>query len=401
MFVAAGRGLDSGAMDRLADWGRPVVVLATYGGKGQRHLEDTKLTDPINELLARWAQETRFSLSGELRPREQAAAREANYKPEAVEEMAHGIGEYMVAAPLLERRLTTGRHEPGAAHCREGVAVVSAAIDWQRAGMTKPIAEELLRELHVNYLTGPAPTEDGFRRGLEWALEPLYASVALLRGAGSFLPYDHIVAYADRQLARPIDDKSWDRIIELADWGDSFVLGVLAFVRGAKGRAERATRRATESPDAEIARDALNNLGSLLHERGELEEAEAAYRRGDERESADAAYNLGVLLYERGELEEAEAAFRRGDERGHAHAAYNLGWLLRERGELEEAEAAFRRGDERGNADAAYNLGVLLQERGELQEAEAAYGRAAATDDSEIAERASAALESLRRGSDS
>jgi hypothetical protein len=33
---------------------------------------------------------------------ERAAAREVNYAPDAVEERARGIGEYMVAAPRLE-----------------------------------------------------------------------------------------------------------------------------------------------------------------------------------------------------------------------------------------------------------------------------------------------------------
>jgi Flp pilus assembly protein TadD len=73
--------------------------------------------------------------------------------------------------------------------------------------------------------------------------------------------------------------------------------------------------------------------------------------------------------------------------------------LLQERGDVEGAEAAYRRGDERGHAVAAFNLGVLLQERGDLEDAEASYGRAAAADDNEVAQRASAALESLGRNS--
>ena len=52
--------------------------------------------------------------------------------------------------------------------------------------------------------------------------------------------------------------------------------------------------------------------------------------------------------------------------------------LLAEHGALAEAEAAFRRADERGDAVAAFNLGVLLEERGALPEAEAAYRRAGA-----------------------
>jgi hypothetical protein len=61
--------------------------------------------------------------------------------------------------------------------------------------------------------------------------------------------------------------------------------------------------------------------------------------RGD----SGGAYNLGVLLAERGDLEGAEAAYRRADERGHPGGASKLGLLPKERGDLEGAKAAWRR----------------------------------------------------------
>src|ERR1035438_4921770 len=81
----------------------------------------------------------------------------------------------------------------------------------------------------------------------------------------------------------------------------------------------------------------------LLAERGDLEGAEAAWRRADERGDSGGACNLGVLLHERGDLEGAEAAYRRADERGHPGGASKLGLLLKERGDLEGAKAAWRR----------------------------------------------------------
>ena len=133
-------------------------------------------------------------------------------------------------------------------------------------------------------------------------------------------------------------------------------------------------------------------LGALLYKRGDLEGAEAAYRRGDERGDAIAASNLGDLLEERGDTEGAEAAYRRGDERGDGWAAANLGALLHRRGDLEGAEAAWRRGDERGDGGAALNLGRLLAKR-DLAGARAAFQRAI---DSGHAKRAPAAA--LRLG---
>jgi hypothetical protein len=50
------------------------------------------------------------------------------------------------------------------------------------------------------------------------------------------------------------------------------------------------------------------------------------------------------LLYERGDLEGAEAAWRRAEQRGHPEGAKKLGMVLYERGDLTGAEEAFFRG---------------------------------------------------------
>ena len=50
---------------------------------------------------------------------------------------------------------------------------------------------------------------------------------------------------------------------------------------------------------------------------------------------------------------------------------FNLGVILGERGELEEAEAFYREAAEAGDADAMVNLAVVLEQRGEVEEADA------------------------------
>ena len=55
----------------------------------------------------------------------------------------------------------------------------------------------------------------------------------------------------------------------------------------------------------------------------------------------DAAFNLGILLYEQGDLDGAEAAWRRCMSRHHAQAAANLGFLLQRRGDLDAAGAVY------------------------------------------------------------
>jgi len=89
--------------------------------------------------------------------------------------------------------------------------------------------------------------------------------------------------------------------------------------------------------------DAHLNLGRLLHEAGELADAEAHYRAAAEAEpeSARAHFNLGVLAEDRGRVGDALAAYRealRLDEH-LAPAHFNLSRLLEARGEEASALA--------------------------------------------------------------
>ena len=132
------------------------------------------------------------------------------------------------------------------------------------------------------------------------------------------------------------------------------------------------------------------NLGVVLHQRGDVEGARAAYERAEQRGDPDAAFNLGVLLYDAGDLDGAEAAWRRSAGRGHVRAAANLLFLSRYRrrserdtavrseaaGLTEIEELAYRRADESGAATGAFNLGVMLHQQGDTAGAAAAYERA-------------------------
>ena len=62
------------------------------------------------------------------------------------------------------------------------------------------------------------------------------------------------------------------------------------------------------------------------------------------------AYNFGILLEQCGDVEGAEAAYRRADEHGLAAGAYNFGVLLEERGDVEGAIAAYRRAIQSGDS---------------------------------------------------
>jgi tetratricopeptide (TPR) repeat protein len=363
------QGLSPHTLEVLNGWRQPVLVLAAEGGKGidLAGPEAAWFHEITSDLLAR---AHRFRLDPEVSDRE-AGRIGARFAPEVAARIQRdGIGEFMIAAPRLVARLETDRN------CAEGRAIVRAAVDCQRAGLLRPLPSEWLQTLYGHYLPGPVSPE-GFRRGVGWATQPLYARTALLsrddEQPDSYAPYDYIVDYTARR-GRPVEPAVWDQVVDEYANTEAELLAVATVAYRAEdwARAERAARRADDRGSAAGA----VGLGVLLEERGDLDGADAAYRRADDRDSADGAFNLGLLLQERGDEDGAMAAYRRADERGHAAGAYNLGVLLQERGDLDGADAAYRRADERGHADAASNLGLLLQERGDLDGAEAAYRRA-------------------------
>jgi tetratricopeptide (TPR) repeat protein len=87
--------------------------------------------------------------------------------------------------------------------------------------------------------------------------------------------------------------------------------------------------------------DAHNNLGRLLHDRGQLDEAEACYRAAIRADDRVALYwfNLGVVVEDRGHADEAIAAYEQALSLDPylADAHYNLARHLEQRG---------RRGDD-------------------------------------------------------
>jgi len=142
-------------------------------------------------------------------------------------------------------------------------------------------------------------------------------------------------------------------------------LGMLAQLRGDLDEAEHRYRQslaiAEQIGDQSGIAAGLGQLGVLAQSRGDYEEAKLRYgqvlelsegvantSRASLPQYGSAAFNLGVLLREQGDIEGAEAAWRRADERGDPTPTFNLGVLLREQGDIEGAEAALRRARQRG-----------------------------------------------------
>jgi hypothetical protein len=200
------RGLNSRTIRAFDEWGLPVVILATQGGKGIELGGDSarQFREVVADLLTRYPP---ISLEASLTDAELEEV--CDRYPDAGPRIAsEGLGEFMIAAPRLLDRLRNG-------DSAAGKAIAWAAIDSQRAGLLRPSSKAQLEELYGHYLTG-APSSERFAAGLEWAADPLYSTVALIgRPDGSldqYRPQDYLVDWA-RQQGREIDGGAWDTML--------------------------------------------------------------------------------------------------------------------------------------------------------------------------------------------
>jgi predicted TPR repeat methyltransferase len=142
------------------------------------------------------------------------------------------------------------------------------------------------------------------------------------------------------------------------------------------GRLDEAERlyRAIISDGGGVAQ-AHNNLGYLLHQRGDNFAALAEYRKAIAINPDDPGVlnNLGSALREHNDTEEAEACYRRAlaIKPDHLEANNNLGMLLSDRGRHAEALACYRRvlAVNPGNADALNSSGLALRRSGDTPQA--------------------------------
>ena len=162
---------------------------------------------------------------------------------------------------------------------------------------------------------------------------------------------------------------AYERAEQRGDPDAGFNLGVLLYEIGDLDGAEAAWRRSAGRGHVRAA----VNLRFLSRARGGPEAGgatppempglaefeELLQRRADETGVGTAAYNLGVILHERGDVPGATAAYERAERRGDPDAAFNLGVLLYEVGDFDGAEAAWRRDARRGHRRATENLEFL------------------------------------------
>jgi tetratricopeptide (TPR) repeat protein len=305
-----------------------------------------------------------------------------------------GIGEQMIAAPLLEDRLNGGREE-----CPEGWAVVRAAVDWQRMGCEASLTKTALRQLFVHYLAaGPshrAATDAAFDTSLDWATKDVAGSIALLSeylgggddGENHYEAFAYLPGYVDGRgdpETTLVPRFAWDYAVQYVPPDDLLGIAFAAFTREEPDIAVSALERAHDSAARrEVIAWAALILGEVAMRNEDLERARTLLEEAHASQSSDvvplAQVDLAALFQLIGETEDAqhmlELALASRDPQAAPLAQASLGGLLLAQGELDRArellESAVNSGDPQIVPLAAANLGGLIVQRGEMSAARA------------------------------
>jgi len=216
------------------------------------------------------------------------------------------------------------------------------------------------------------------------------AAIDQVRNTGDLAKLDEVL---DAEFSRREDQIKQ----QAADWFDLCrESAAIAFLRGDIDKAQNRLETILRFFSNDI--DATNRLGHIHDLRGRLSEAEQSYRRvlelaADNQSWQAVAYgNLGLILHTRGDLDDAEAMFRKalkieiqlGSLEGMAIQYGNLGRIMQIRGDLNGAEAMFRKalktfeklGHLEGMASQSCNLGLILHATDDYDGAEAMFRQA-------------------------
>jgi Flp pilus assembly protein TadD len=159
------------------------------------------------------------------------------------------------------------------------------------------------------------------------------------------------------------------------------LLSVLTWSQSAMYRDVETLWRTTieRNPKAWMAH---NNLGSVLLQKGQVDEAIVHFRKSVEikADHADAQANLGSALLQKGELDEAITQYCKALEikPDDALVHYDLANALTLKGQVDQAIAHYEKALEikPGYAEVCNNLGIVLFQRGEVDQAITYYQKA-------------------------
>jgi len=305
-----------------------------------------------------------LDLAGELTAAEQAQARELARGDArlhaALATGDAGMTQALAAGPQLVR---WWEQAPSYAW-----AVITAAVDARRLGVTSPLPARLLAEASPGYLTAAqraAAPGDWLQHALDYAATPLYGAASALTPTASkmsmgqadgYTAADYLLQHGRlvrRTACPPLT--LWEACLTgLSDAADLFTVGQAAGDRLLLGLAERFYGSAGSFPRAAWL------LSDLLRAQGRADEAEQVLRAALSHGDRDAATPLSSLLLDSGRAEEAERLLRDEIAAGNVREHRTLAILLWKQERFEEEEAVLRDGIATGDPDSPQRLGFLL-----------------------------------------
>ena len=326
---------------RDRDWNIAATTRSASGGAAEPSREF--------ERLLRSKRRGKSIVEVSTRPTDDELRQSAELYP-GEEFEVHGIGAQLACAEDLERRFSRGMDER-----LPGWAVVQAAVDWRRMGMTRPITRQQLRILSGLVLAEIGPdTDDAFAAGLAWAVDAADEKPPLLtEDAGSgYRVFSRLIERADDETSptgRPVPGAAWSCLPtkDMALDGEDLVAATIA--AAAAGRQdvarEAASRARLLAPGGAVYAWATLFLGwlSLGEDAGQVHELflEAAAAAVPE-VTGWARLEVGVLEVQLGELDQGEEHLRAAaadeDASVAALAKASLGSLLLRLGRLDEGE---------------------------------------------------------------
>lgn len=322
----------------------------------------------------------------------------------------YGLAEYLAAGPKLYDEWQQA-WDAGASP--RGAALVAAAVDCTRVGLTEAVPVGLLDEMHGTYLDragGALLRPESLAAAIDWAERRRYGVTSLLlpgKIAGFYRVFDYLPdTYLRSTDVNAVPDPIWDLAVkyaqgdrkklyaiataaeneqvnsvaelvwkELAQAGDGAAAEGLSRVlwrAGNQGESIRWLQVAVGSNNS----NAAFRLGWIYEGRNDLTEAEKWFGIAAEAGHAHAMLHLAQVLARAGRLSEAESWGRRAADENENQATATLGKILAGAGRLDEAKVFLAKAGDEGDGDALVSLGVVLDEQGTAEGAEEAWRRA-------------------------
>ncbi|HTP17065.1 MAG TPA: tetratricopeptide repeat protein [Streptosporangiaceae bacterium] len=310
------------------------------------------------------------------------------------------MGQLMVSLDQITDALRTPGDD---ATCR--IAVLHAAVDWQRAAVPQPLTrtviEKLCRDGYWRQMTTRGADAELSPKRFRATLKNLLATAPgdgppLLEevyygNARHLRPSRLLTAVADDPRRPPgwaVSEILWNYLDQALDDPQRMSVGLTACTRGDYRHARRIL---DPLGPAGVPAEIVFRIADAAREAGEDTAARTWYADASATGHGDwaprAMYSLGVLEDQQGRIEDARAWYAKAAATGHPDMAplamYKLGALEQRQDRLDEARAWWARAIATRHPDQApaamYSLGVLEDQQGRIEDARAWYAKAAVT----------------------